>query len=70
MYNKNVEWLRYPHFWWVYLGFVAFFFTLLRLTVLSQPEDLGVVLTVTHVAHNLVSRDVVGRTERRVGTIQ
>jgi hypothetical protein len=30
MYNKNVEWLRYPHFWWVYLGFVAFFFTLLE----------------------------------------
>lgn len=54
LYNKNVEWLRYPHFWWLYLGFVAFFVTLLRLTVLSKPEDLGRVLTVTHVVHNMV----------------
>jgi hypothetical protein len=55
MHNKNVEWLRYAHFWWLYLGFVAFFVTLLRLTVLSKAEDLGMVLTVTHVVHNLVS---------------
>lgn len=54
MHNKNVEWLRYAHFWWLYLGFVAFFVTLLRLTVLSKAEDLGMVLTVTHVVHNLV----------------
>jgi hypothetical protein len=33
---------------------VAFFVTLLRLTVLSKPEDLGRVLTVTHVVHNMV----------------
>jgi len=55
MYNKNVEWLRYAHFWWLYLGFVAFFVTLLRLTILSKAEDLGMVLTVAHVVHNLVS---------------
>lgn len=55
MYNKNVEWLRYAHFWWLYLGFVAFFVTLLRLTVLSKAEDWGMVLMVTHVVHNVVS---------------
>jgi hypothetical protein len=55
MYNKNVEWLRYAHFWWLYLGFVAFFVTLLRLTILSKTEDWGMVLMVTHVVHNVVS---------------
>lgn len=55
MYNKNVEWLRYGHFWSLYVGFILFFITLLRLTVLNKEEDLGTVLTVTHIVYDVVS---------------
>lgn len=50
--NKNVEWLRYPHFWWCYFGLVGFFITLLRV---MGMEDLGLIFTVTAIVHNFVS---------------
>lgn len=53
MYNKNVEWLRYPAFWWLYLGALPFLVLLLGLTVM-EGKELAEVLTVTHVIHNTV----------------
>jgi hypothetical protein len=52
-HNKNVEWLRYPAFWWLYLGALPFLVLLLELTVM-EGKELGEVLTVTHIIHNTV----------------
>lgn len=53
LHNKNVEWLRYQAFWWLYLGALPFLVVLLGLTVM-EGKELAEVLTVTHVIHNTV----------------
>ncbi len=55
VHNKNVEWLRYRAFWWLYLGSLPFVVLLLELT-LMEGKELGEVLTVLHVIHNVVSK--------------
>lgn len=55
-HNKNVEWLRYPAFWWLYLGALPFLVVLLELTVM-EGKELGEVLTAVHILHNVVRGD-------------
>lgn len=54
-HNKNVEWLRYPAFWWLYLGALPFLVVLLQLTVM-EGKELAEVLTAVHILHNVVRR--------------
>jgi hypothetical protein len=55
--NKNVEWLRYPHFWWCYIGLILFFMMLLKAVFYGTPmlEDWAVILTITNFVYNAVS---------------